>query len=139
MPVLILAVEDLGFRWVRDRGVEATLGVLFSEMLPVVADLVRKEDGFTKESLTGKKLFSQPLDLLENRDGSTFSESSVSTLSEAFRFPGDVEIAIRRFSKMQRELKGYTGAWCSLWSCCAHHRMKAYMSLAEWTTVWVMR
>ena len=55
MLVLILAADDLGFRWDRDRGVEAALGVLFSEILPVVADLVRKkDDGLTKESLDEK-------------------------------------------------------------------------------------
>jgi hypothetical protein len=42
-----------------------------------------KDEGF-RLSLVGKKL-STPLDLLENKVGSTFSESSISTDSEALR------------------------------------------------------
>lgn len=105
IPVLIL-VGDLGFRYDRGRGVVA-LGALLSETLLVLANLVRmNEAGLMKESLDGKKLLlSAPLDRLEKMRGSMFSESSVSTISDAFRFTGDeVEIAARSFSKVQHDL-----------------------------------
>lgn len=108
MPVLIL-LGDLGFRYERGRGVVVALCVLLllllSETLLALADLVRMNDaGLMKESLVGKKLLlSAPLDRLEKTTGSIFSESSVSTISDAFRFTGDeVEIAARPFSKVQQ-------------------------------------
>lgn len=103
MPVLILVVEDLGLRCARGRGVATVLGVLPYETSPVVADLVRMNDGLTKESFE-KELLSVPLGRLEKSNGSTFSKSSASKISDAFRFPGDVEIAARLFSQVQHDL-----------------------------------
>lgn len=94
MPVFNL-VGDLGLRCDRDRGV-AALGGLATAMLLALIDLVRKNDGLARGSLVELLLLSEPFDLLEKSCGSTFSESSVSKLSAAFRFPGEFERAMRK-------------------------------------------
>lgn len=86
--VLILATGDLGFKIVRE-GVAALGGLAtVTGKSFVLADLVRmKVGGFMNESLV--VTLSAPLARLENKIGSTFSESSNSVTSDAFRLTGD--------------------------------------------------
>ncbi len=86
--VLSLAAGDLGWRSDRGRAEAVRPGLETGSWMSArdgaEAALVRtKEDGLT-EALPEKKL-SAPLLRLENRTGSTFSKSSISTRSEALR------------------------------------------------------
>ena len=74
MTVLSLAAGDLG--WRKALGRDLTVRVLDRDGVALVR---------TKAGLKDFGRLSEPLDRLENRIGSTFSVSSTSTDSEAFR------------------------------------------------------
>ena len=93
-PVLTLAAGDLGCSKLRARGV-AGLGGL--TMLPVDDDLVMSTVVGLIKSAKPEEL-SAALDRFENRVGSTFSESSVSTASAALRLPAVGDRARTQFS-----------------------------------------
>jgi len=87
MPAFSLEEGDLGFSTDRGRG---KLNFGAAAMLLVLADLVRmKFEGLMKRGASCEELSPLPLRRLAKNVGSTFSESSVSTVSAAFRLEED--------------------------------------------------
>ena len=97
--VLSLAAGDLGFRIDRGRGEEALTGLVTEASASLLGNAVGVEEALVRTKWEGLKRslvrLSDPLDLLEKKMGSTFSESSRPATSEALRLEeGGVEIAM---------------------------------------------
>lgn len=87
MPALSLDEGDLGFSTDRGRGI-LNFGATATSLL--LADLVRmKFEGLMKRGASCEELSLFPLRRLAENVGSTFSESSMSTVSAAFRLDED--------------------------------------------------